>query len=112
MRVHIKKAQAYAVAKIVEANIRQDGNKWHYADGWSDERIASEHNLVTEQVAKIRRTLFGQLRAPRQERGKSLDAAVMARIDQLERRLERLEGRLAKSVYANSDGLTAWTGKL
>lgn len=71
-------AKQFQVLKLIEANGERDAEFFRYADGWSDERIASDVGVPLQSVKYRRREVFGDIRPTRYA------SAPSPRIDDLE----------------------------
>ena len=72
--------------KLIEAHGTVDGERYVYAEGWDDARIAAEVGCAEASVAHRRKAAFGKLRIDPPQ-----TVEPTAGLDELRRRVEVLE---------------------
>jgi hypothetical protein len=104
-RVFLNLKEQIAVAELLKAHLKPEGENWKFDDDWSDERIAKESKTraTAMHVQTVRKSLFGNLvRGGHEHSAKNLAgnrphekiATLTARVEELERLYLELSERV------------------
>jgi hypothetical protein len=93
-RGRLTQGERFKVYDFLKAHLKVDGEYADYIDNWTDAKVAAHFDVSRWGVQYIRQEAFGKLKPYEGSRFESLPLGIVARLDDVEKRLAFLEKEL------------------
>ena len=93
-RGRLTQAERFKVYDFLKTNLKIDGEYADYIDNWTDVKVAAHFGVSRWGVQYIRQEAFGKLKPYEGSRFEALPLGIVARLDDVEKRLAFLEKEL------------------
>lgn len=100
----LTRAEGGQATLLINSHGRKDGDVWHYATGWDDERVATTISTPTrrvrpELIAELRREVFGPVEAEEVKRTEALGLPyVNEQLRKHDKALAEINARLGRLI--------------